>query len=132
MSSTGSCLCGKVQFEIDEFPMDMWKCHCSLCRKTFGGASSAATFVPKSAFRWVGSTENQREFVRDGQVRRRFCAECGSLIPGLYSKLDVMWIPMGTVDGSPPIKLTAHVYVDSKADWEILDNMTEHFPEARQ
>ena len=28
MTSTGGCLCGKVQFEIDEFPMDMWKCHC--------------------------------------------------------------------------------------------------------
>ncbi len=130
MSSIGSCLCGSVSFEVKEFPMDMWKCHCSRCRKTFGGASSAATVVPKELFRWLSGEEKIRVFENDEGLRRRFCEDCGCVVPGLYEAWDVMWIPMGAVDGSPSIKLVRHSYVASKANWEILDDQTEHFPES--
>lgn len=126
MSYKGSCLCGQVCFEIDEFPMDMWKCHCTRCRKRFGGASGAATFVPKNSFRWISGADSQQSFEFEGQVQRR-CDKCGSLVPGLYEKLDMMWIPMGLVEGDPPIKLVRHAYVDYKANWEILDDEVERF-----
>ena len=32
---------------------------------------------------------------------------------------------MGLLDESPGIPLTRHLHLDSKADWEILDDQTE-------
>lgn len=127
MSITGSCLCGEVKFEIDEFPYEIYKCHCSLCRKSFGGASSAATFVPLQSFRWLTSTNEQREFSSGETYKRRFCSHCGSIIPGEIKEQQLMWVPMGTLDESPPLRLAKHCYVNSKAEWEILDDQTVQF-----
>ncbi len=34
----GSCLCGVVRFEVDEFLPQVAHCHCSMCRKFHGAA----------------------------------------------------------------------------------------------
>ena len=57
---TGGCLCGAVRFEVHEFSGGIFKCHCSKCRKAFGGASSAAALAPEAAFCWATGEEQIR------------------------------------------------------------------------
>ena len=125
----GGCLCGAVRFSVDEFCSDIFKCHCSKCRKAFGGASSAAALAQESAFNWLQGQDAIREYRKDKGFRRCFCPECGSLLPQFLPDYHLHWIPMGLLDDDPGIRLKRHLYVDSKAAWEVLDEHSERLPE---
>lgn len=121
---TGTCLCGGVQFGVTAFSSAIFKCHCSKCRKAFGGASSAAALVGKDDFRWLRGSEGVREFQCESGFLRRFCPDCGAIVPQFLAGHQVYWIPVGLLDSEPGIRLKHHIHVDSKADWEILDAHT--------
>jgi hypothetical protein len=128
-SHTGSCLCGAVAFEVNEFSSGIFKCHCSKCRKAFGGASSAAALAPQDAFEWVRGEDLVREFQESPGFKRRFCPTCGSILPQLLPDYGMYWIPAGLFDNDPGISLTKHIHVASKASWEVLDT---HTPQLEQ
>ena len=120
----GSCLCGSVAFRVSEFSSGIFKCHCSKCRKAFGGASSAAALAPREAFSWLRGEDLVREFREGPGFKRRFCGTCGSIMPQHLPGQGLYWIPAGLFDGDPGIPLATHIYVGSKAPWEVLDERT--------
>lgn len=120
----GGCLCGAVRFAVREFSSGIFKCHCSRCRKAFGGASSAAALAPKDAFSWLQGQESIKEFQLVAGYRRRFCPTCGSLLPQYLPDYSLHWVPMGLLDTDPGIRLSQHIHVGSKAAWEVLDQDT--------
>lgn len=123
---SGSCLCGGIQFEIESFATEIFKCHCSRCRKQFGGASGAAALADETGFSWTRGKELRRKYRPPGsQHDTCFCSTCGSLVPQHLENNGVYYIPMGLLDNSPGIALKRHIHLDSKADWEILDDQTE-------
>tara|TARA_R110002072_G_scaffold156279_1_gene306759 strand:- start:1655 stop:2053 length:399 start_codon:yes stop_codon:yes gene_type:complete len=120
----GGCLCGAVQFEVSEFKSNVFKCHCSKCRKAFGGASSAAALTPESGFSWLKGHAGIQEFQCDSGFKRCFCPDCGSILPQYLPDYKMHWIPVGLLDSDPGLRLKQHIHVDSKAEWEILDAET--------
>ncbi len=126
---TGGCLCGGVQFSVTAFSSAIFKCHCSKCRKAFGGASSAAALVGSEDFRWVQGEEGVREFQTDSGFKRHFCPDCGSILPQYLAGNQLYWVPVGLLDSDPGIRLKQHIHVDSKAAWETLDAETRRFSE---
>jgi hypothetical protein len=127
--TSGGCLCEAVRFEVSEFSTGIFKCHCSRCRKAFGGASSAAALAQEEAFSWLQGNENVKEFQTPSGFKRRFCADCGSLLPQFLADYKMYWIPVGLLDSDPGIPLKQHIYVNSKAAWEILDSQTRQHGE---
>jgi hypothetical protein len=125
----GSCLCGKVQFRVSEFSSEIYKCHCSICRKNFGGASSAATFATESNFEWLKGENKTTRYKHSPGYYKQFCTTCGSVVPGHMKSHGLYWIPAGLLDDDPGIPLGRHLYVESKAQWEVLDSVTEQIPE---
>ena len=126
---SGGCLCGNVRFEVSEFSSGIFKCHCSKCRKAFGGASSAAALAPQNAFTWLAGEDSAREFRASSGFLRRFCSDCGSILPQHLPDYGAWWIPAGLFDTDPGIPLKQHIHVDSKAAWEVLDEHTRQLPE---
>ena len=122
--TTGGCLCSAVRFEVGEFCSDIFKCHCSRCRKAFGGASSAAALAPRNALQWLQGEQRVKEFRLDSGFTRRFCPACGSLLPQFLPDYNLYWIPVGLLDSDPGIALKHHIHVKSKAPWEVLDSQT--------
>ena len=49
----GSCLCGKVRFELDGAPQFINHCHCSMCRKVHGAAFGSFLHADGRGFRWL-------------------------------------------------------------------------------
>ena len=125
----GGCLCGKVRFSVERFDSSVFKCHCSRCRKTFGGASSAAALSAESAFRWLAGSEEVREYRCESGFLRRFCPDCGSVLPQFLPEFQLQWIPVGLLDTDPGLTLKNHIHVSSKADWEVLDSQARQHPE---
>ena len=126
----GSCLCSKIRFEVKSFACDIYKCHCSRCRKTFGGASSAAVLTPEADFQWLEGAELRKSYKPStSEYATQFCSNCGSLVPIHIEDKELYWIPVGLFESDPGIPFSRHIHTASKAPWEVLDEHTERFEE---
>ena len=125
----GGCLCGAVRFRVERFNAGIFKCHCSKCRKSSGGASSAAALVEERDFSWLRGDAGVREFRSDSGYTRRFCPECGSIVPQFLREHRRVWVPVGLLDSDPGVPLRHHIHVNSKAAWEILDTQARRHGE---
>lgn len=123
--TTGSCLCGAVKFNVTECSIDIYKCHCSKWRKNFGGASSATTFVDEANFSWLQGEDSISRFELTPTYSKQFCRTCGSILPALIPDRSIFWVPAGLFDDDPGVPLGRHIYMDSKAEWEVLDSQLE-------
>ena len=125
----GGCLCGAVRFRVEAFSSAIFKCHCSKCRKAFGGASSAAALASEAAFAWLQGSAAVREFQTVSGFKRRFCPDCGSIVPQHLPEHRTYWVPVGLLDADPGIRLKQHIHVHSMAAWEVLDGQTRRHGE---
>jgi hypothetical protein len=50
---------------------------------------------------------------------KTFCSICGSTLCGTV-KGEVHGVTLGCVDGDPGVSIGMHIYVGSKAPWEVL------------
>ncbi|MDO8290782.1 MAG: GFA family protein [Parvibaculum sp.] len=78
---TGSCLCGTVRFRINGTISGIVECHCSMCRKTSGGAFGAYFVAHRADILWQGETA-LTQYQSSDNLTRSFCAHCGSAVTG--------------------------------------------------
>src|SRR3569833_803611 len=58
----GSCLCGTVEYEIDQLDMSISHCHCDTCRKAHSAAYATNVGVMREHFRWAIGKEKLAAF----------------------------------------------------------------------
>jgi hypothetical protein len=117
MSLTGGCFCGKVRYQIDRPLVRGRSCHCSRCRKAFGGAGSAYAEVVPDSFSWLAGQENLSFHETTPGWGLCFCQICGSTLCGT-SEGKVHGVTLGSVDGDPDVQIEMHIFVGSKASWD--------------
>jgi hypothetical protein len=128
MSSSyrGSCLCGKVRFDVNGDFESFFLCHCEYCQKDTGSAHAANLFSSSARLNWVCGEDNVRTFhVPSTRHSKSFCATCGSALPKLQMNGALLVVPAGSLDCDVTIRPTAHIFVASKANW---DDGLEHVP----
>jgi hypothetical protein len=111
----GSCLCRGMQFEITGTHSKVSICHCSLCRKTSGTGSSAAIVVGYDQLTWLAG----QELVTSGP-KHSFCRMCGAHAPDSNPRKTVYVVPVGILDDNPKLLVGQHIYVGSKAHWDVI------------
>ena len=126
----GHCLCESIEFEIDSDLPKLYQCHCSLCRRQGGSASNTATIVSSDKFRWIRGAELISSWRKPTGFRSDFCMRCGSPVPNPLRGLPYVWVPAGLLDAPGPLEIVAHIFVDSKAPWDVLPPGGVHFPDA--
>jgi hypothetical protein len=126
----GKCLCGTVEFEIVGALPKLYQCHCSLCRKQGGSSSNTATIVDAENFRWLSGQEHVSSWVKDTGFRSDFCSKCGSPVPNPLRGNPYFWVPVGLLDGSQQSEIAAHLFVGSKAAWEVISPQGEQYETA--
>ena len=129
----GSCLCGVVRFEIDEFLSEIAHCHCSMCRKFHGAAFATIAGVSRSKFRWTAGEQALKGYKATNGTTRTFCNHCGSSLTFSSPRAaeDVIEIALGTVDGAVPVRPNAHIFVGSGANWAVPSDGLPQFEEGR-
>lgn len=128
MIHTGSCLCGSVKFEIEGEFKKFFLCHCSRCRKTSGSAHCANLFAPSAKLNWISGKEKV-SFYRhqDTNFARNFCSVCSTLLPLYVEARDIVATPAGCLDTNVDISPQAHIFTDSKGNWDDILNDTSTF-----
>jgi hypothetical protein len=129
----GSCLCGKVVFEIDGQISPAGQCHCSRCRKSSGTDGNAVFYASADGFRWVSGADEIKIFELPGVEgwQSHFCGTCGSPMPHLAPAKTFFFVPAGLLDDDPGFRgYAAHIFVDSKAPWVALTDDAPRYAEA--
>jgi len=123
----GSCLCGRVSYEIDGAIHNARYCHCSNCRKFSGTAYAAWGLARVDEFR-VTSAANDVTTYDSGGGLRVFCTTCGSPLWFEPNGLpQFRGIPLGAIDDGTVAPPTMHVWTKSKVDWaSIGDDLPQH------
>lgn len=120
----GGCLCGAVRFEVRGALSAPVACHCGQCRRQ-SGHYWASTDVPREALTLHG--EAHLTWYRSSEdVRRGFCACCGSLLFWDPLRRDIVSIAMGAFDAPTGVRLSQHIFVADKGDYyDIADGLPQ-------
>ena len=123
MSTTsGSCLCGSVRFEVTLTPIRFQYCHCASCRKATSSSHAANLFFALDRFRWVTGESLVERFIdqtANPGYARWFCRKCGSAVPRLNRTKHYYVVPAGLLDADPIVKPERSVYWDDRAPWLV-------------
>ena len=128
MPIRGECFCGSIKYQIDGKLRDAKSCHCSRCRKAFGAQASAAAFVEPTEFKWLSGEDLLTSYVGVHGYGLKFCKTCGSTLCTIY-KDEILQVSLGCVNGEPDIEIGQHIFVGSKASWEIMPEGVTQFEE---
>ena len=111
---SGSCLCGKVKYEISGEVGDIVHCHCQTCRKAHGSAFSSVAAVNDNEFCLTGA-DSLGCFESSPGKKRYFCSNCGTQV---YAKRDGtrhIVLRLGSLDDDPKSMEKNHIWVSQKA-----------------
>lgn len=118
---TGSCLCGRIRYEIVGKLGPLTYCHCGMCQKAQGAAFGANAPVRRAYFEIKSGEDMIVEYESSPEKWRSFCRACGS---PLYSRTtndpDIVRIRIGLLDGPPSRVPAGHGLVEDKADWYCI------------
>ena len=123
----GSCLCGKIEYELAEQGQLINNCHCSQCRKASGAAFGSFLHISKDYFKWIKGEEHIQVYNPSPEINRSFCKICGSCVPAIFEEYNNVAIPAGTLDDDPNLKPVVNIFVGSKASWyTITDDLPSY------
>lgn len=119
--AAGSCLCGKISYEISGNLKIFQYCRCSRCRKFTGSASSANLLVSPDQFRWVKGADGVKTHIpsETRHFATAFCPNCGSSLPWVAKTGKAVIVPAGTLDTDPGISPSQNVFCGSQASWFV-------------
>jgi len=82
--------------------------------------------VPAEGFRLLTEPEKVLAFRVSESGARRFCARCGSPLP--TPPIDGrVFVPLGSLEDDVSVELLAHVFVGSKATWDVIADALPQF-----
>ncbi len=128
MLMTGECFCAKISYEISGILRDARSCHCSRCRKAFSSQASAYALVDPDEFKWLTGEDQLTSFIGDHGFGLQFCNTCGSTLCGIF-KGAVHGVTLGCINGDPDVEIGRHIFVGSKASWEVIPDGVVTFEE---
>lgn len=118
MLHSGSCLCGRVSFEMDGSFDAFFFCHCSHCRKESGSAHGANLFSNHGSLRWLAGEPFVKTYrLPNTRFAKSFCTECGSALPTV-GRAHGLVVPAGSLDTAVELRPTAHIHCASRASWD--------------
>jgi hypothetical protein len=120
---TGQCLCGDVRYTISAQPVASRICWCKDCQRIASNGTANAMF-PTAAIAITGEpAEHTRGAESGNQIRRRFCAHCGShLFADSNGRPGLTVVRLGTLDDPSAIKPSANIWAGSAPAWACLDD----------
>jgi hypothetical protein len=123
---TGGCLCGEVQYAVEDDFTYALNCHCSQCRRATGAAFKPFAGIEREKLHVTRGSDSLflvgEELIHD--VR---CAKCGSLLYSVVRQGAFVHVTLGTLLQEPSIQPSAHIFVGSKAPWfTITDNLPQY------
>ncbi|NKB35525.1 MAG: GFA family protein [Pseudomonadales bacterium] len=129
MPIKGECFCGAVTYSVNGPLRDARSCHCSRCRKAFSSQASAYALVDPQSFKWTSGEDVLTLYKSQPGFGFQFCSICGSTLCGTYDE-SIHGVTLGCINGDPEVEIGRHIFVGSKAKWEVMPEGVLQYDEA--
>lgn len=125
----GGCLCGAHRYRIERRHLNAMHCYCDMCRKAHGTAFSTHVVLRPEQLRWLRITAARASFESSPGAFREFCGQCGThlLVHG-QSGDHTLAVPLGTLDGDPPVTLIGHMFTAERVAWFAISDELPQYP----
>ena len=115
---TGSCLCGRVRYEITGPASKASHCFCSMCQKQHGGACGSYANYASADFRYTSGEEAVQRYASSSDAVRCFCSRCGSgLTWQAPERNDRIAVTLGTHDTPYAGPALLEYFTENKPAW---------------
>lgn len=116
---SGSCLCGRVSYEVRGPFTRFGYCYCSRCRKATGSAHSTALYANPANFAWRSGLDAIVRFDLPAahSFSTTFCRTCGTPLPHHTRSGRELIVPAGSLDVEPSGRPDARDHWESRAAW---------------
>jgi len=122
----GKCLCGQVEYEVENSFAYALNCHCSNCRRATGSAFKPFAGIRREKLAVTRGSEGLLIFGQE-LTHDAHCSKCGSLLYSVVREGTFVHVTLGTLVDEPSIHPSAHIFVGSKASWfTITDTLPQH------
>jgi hypothetical protein len=123
----GGCLCGAVRYSISGSPFAAEYCHCSMCQKSSGAPFITWMDFKKEQLAWTAGEPT--EYKSSENVRRGFCAVCGSTLSFRDTRHPLYFsLAITSLEDPNLVKPTYHIYTDDRVKWLKIDDDCKRFP----
>lgn len=129
MSLKGSCLCGQVQYEVQELAGPIQHCHCRTCRKAHAAAFNTSVAVRPDHFKWLRGKEQLKMFESSPGRQRCFCGNCGSHLVKKTDGNELLALRLGSLDDDPGQQPRRHIWASHALPWLHPDPDLPSYPE---
>lgn len=116
---SGSCLCGLIEYEVQEPFLRVVHCHCTRCQKASGSSHLTNIYVfPENLF-WISGKEKLVRFDLPSarSFSTTFCSQCGSPLPHHTRSGREIIIPAGSLDSNLNIGVAEHSFWEARPSW---------------
>lgn len=124
----GSCLCGKVSFEVVNAFDKLFLCSCDQCRQITGSAFASNLFVGADGFDWLRGPDDIVTYQMPGRnISKSFCRVCGSGVPWSSGDRSRMVVPAGSLHAEPKVAEKIKVFAAEQPSWaSSLEQIDAH------
>lgn len=126
----GRCLCGAVSYTVPDAFLYAALCHCADCRRATGSAFKPFAGIASDALRIAAGEDRLMIFgggATEDSAGDRHCGVCGSLLWSVVRDGRFVHVAMGTLVDAPSIRPSFHIFVGSKAPWDLIaDDLPQH------
>jgi hypothetical protein len=119
----GGCLCGAITFRVELPVTACVHCHCTMCQRSHGAGHVTWIALPSDQFSIDEGEDLLVRYASSEHGSRSFCQKCGSaLLCQIDERPDEIDIPLANLAPGSGIQPQAHIYVDDRARWTIIDD----------
>jgi len=123
----GKCLCGSVQYTVSDEFVYAQNCHCSNCRRATGSAFKPFAVIERDKLCVTQGKDSLLIFGDEKNSHNVLCKICGSLLFSVVRNGEFVHVTLGTLDDTPTVRPSAHIFVGSKAPWHsITDELPQY------
>ena len=131
-SLEGGCGCGAVRYRLNDEPIFVNNCHCTLCQRQTGTGSAVNAFIEMDQLELLSGEVREHEFETGSgatQIVVR-CASCGTPLWSHYRLgRKAAAVRVGTLDNPSAVRPDAAIYVGSRPQWAPLPEGVPQFEE---
>jgi len=132
---TGSCLCGEIEFSLNENFKAFYQCHCRQCQQLTGSAFASNLFTETENIIWIKGQDKITLYEHpEREFSKSFCNTCGSAIPFINKSKTSLIVPAGSLNEMPSVEPQANIFTSEEACWlksGAKAKNFKHFPEAQ-
>ena len=119
VSFDGGCDCGGIRYRMTSKPMFVHCCHCRWCQRETGASFALNAMIERDRVELLkGRPEAVDTPSESGKGQMIFrCPTCKIALWSIYSRPEIYFIRVGTLDNPDLLPPDIHIFTESKQPW---------------